>query len=139
MEKGIRGGVSYIAHRPSEAKNKYMKTYNKDSPSKYIIYLDANNLYGWAMSQPLPTGGFKWSTYSSSCDNLREHIQRYIDGNSPSSRLSDSQSLLDQRAILEWEESRGGRGAFLEVDLEYLKELHDLHNELPLAPEKVIE
>ena len=62
IEKGMRGRISYIrvANRYGKANNKYMKTYDKETPSKYIIYLDANNLYGWAMSQFLPTEGFKW-------------------------------------------------------------------------------
>ena len=59
IEKGLRGGISYIANRHGQANNKYMSTYNPDEPNKYIMYLDANNLYGWAMSQYLPTGGFK--------------------------------------------------------------------------------
>ena len=53
-------GISYIAHRHAEANNKYMKNYNSEKYSSYIMYLDANNLYGWAMSQPLPVGDFKW-------------------------------------------------------------------------------
>ena len=60
FEKGIRGGISHISKRYAEANNKYMKDYNPDKPSTYIQYLDANNLYGWAMSQSLPTNGFKW-------------------------------------------------------------------------------
>ena len=62
IEKGMRDGVSYIANRYENANNKYMKEYNEKAPSKYIMYLDANNLYGWAMSQYLPTGNFKWMT-----------------------------------------------------------------------------
>ena len=62
IEKGTRGGISYIANRYGEANNKYMKEYNKEKPSKYIMYLDANNFFGYAMSQYLPTGGFKWLT-----------------------------------------------------------------------------
>ena len=62
IEKGMRGGVSYIANRYGKANNKYMKEYDEKAPSKYIMYLDANNLYGWAMSQYLPTGGFRWMT-----------------------------------------------------------------------------
>jgi len=62
IEKGIRGGTSYIASRFGEANNKYMKSYDKTKPSQYITYLDANNLYGWAMSQHLPPGKFRWMT-----------------------------------------------------------------------------
>ena len=50
-EKGMRGGISYIANRYGKANNKYMKDYNKNAQSKYIMYLDANNLYGRAISQ----------------------------------------------------------------------------------------
>ena len=60
IEKGMRGGISYIANRYGEANNIYAHNHNPEEPSKYIMYLDANNLYGWAMSQYLPTGGFKW-------------------------------------------------------------------------------
>ena len=59
IEKGMRGGISYIAHRHAVANNKYMKNYNPERESSYIMYLDANNLYGWAMSQSLPFKDFK--------------------------------------------------------------------------------
>ena len=108
IEKGLRGGISYIANRYGEANNKYMKKYNKKAPSKYIMYLDANNLYGWAMSQYLPTGGFRW---------MAEKQINKID-------------LAKYR-----EDSK--KGLILEVDLEYPKKLHDLHNDYPLGPEKV--
>ena len=58
IEKGIRGGISYIAKRCSKANNKYMKPYNDSKPSKYITYLDAINLCVCAMSQYLPYSGF---------------------------------------------------------------------------------
>ena len=60
FEQGMRGGVSYINKRYSKANNEYCQDYDKEKPKKYIIYLDMNNLYGHAMSQYLPYGGFKW-------------------------------------------------------------------------------
>ena len=59
VEKEIRGGISYITKRFSKANNKYMKYYDDKNTSKFIIYLYANNIYGWAMSQYLPYTGFK--------------------------------------------------------------------------------
>ena len=60
VEKGLRGGVSYIANRYSKPNNKYLSDYDKNKDSSYLMYLDVNNLYCWAMTQPLPTGRFKW-------------------------------------------------------------------------------
>ena len=60
IERGRRGGISYIAHRHARSNNKYMKNYNPEEESSYIMYLDANNLYGWGMSRPLPYGNFRW-------------------------------------------------------------------------------
>ena len=108
IEKGMRGGISYIANRYGKANNKYMKNYDEKAPSKYIMYLDANNLYGWAMSQALPTGGFKW--------------------------LSPKQ--IEKINLGKYTEN-SKKGMILEVDLEYPTELHDLHNDYPLGPEKV--
>ena len=85
-----------------------MKEYDEKAPSKYIMYLDANNLYGWAMSQYLPTGGFRWMT----------------------------QKQIDKINLAKYKED-GEKGLILEVDLEYPEELHDLHNDYPLGPEKV--
>ena len=110
IEKGTRGGISYIAKRYSKANNKYLKDYDSSLPSKYIIYLDANNLYGWAMTQYLPTGGFKWLT-ETECNSLQDSI---------CSIREDSE-----------------KGLILEVDLEYPKELHNDHNDYPVAVNKV--
>ena len=60
FERGIRGGMSHISKRYAEANNKYMKDFDERKPSTFIQYLDANSLYGWAMSQKLPPHGFKW-------------------------------------------------------------------------------
>ena len=108
IEKRMRGGVSYIANRYGKANNKYMKEYNEKAPSKYIMYLDVNNLYGWAMSQSLPTGGFRWLT--------GKEINK-----------------LDLRKY----KTDGKKGLILEVDLQYPQELHNLHNDYPVAPEKI--
>ena len=59
FEKGIKGGISYISNRYSKVNNKYLKSYEPKQESKHIIYLDANNLYGYAISKFLPTSGFK--------------------------------------------------------------------------------
>ena len=60
VEKGTRGGICQATHRYAKANKKYMKNYYKNIESSYIQYLDANNLYGWAMSQKLPVKDFKW-------------------------------------------------------------------------------
>ena len=60
IEKGIRGGISYIAKRYSKANNKYMTDYDNSKDFIFIIYLDSNSLYGWALSKYLLYGGFKW-------------------------------------------------------------------------------
>ena len=114
FERGIRGGMTHIAKRYSEANNKYMKDYDPDKPSKFIQYLDANNLYGWAMSQSLPVGGFKWMT------NLTK--EKVLD------ILEKSNSSMN---------NMGKTGYIFEVDLEYPKELWNSHNDYPLAPEKI--
>ena len=108
IESAMRGGISYISHRYGRANNKYMKEYDEKAPSKYIMYLDANNLYGWAMSQYLPTGNFRWMTEK---QISKLNVARYNENSE--------------------------KGLILEVDLEYPKELHNLHNDYPLAAERV--
>ena len=71
VEKGIRGGVCHAIHRYPKANNKYMKDYDKNKESSYIQYWDANNLYGWEMSQKLPTDGFKWKK---KCQNFMKNL-----------------------------------------------------------------
>ena len=108
IKKGMRGGVSYIANRYGNGNNKYMKEYDEKAPSKYIMCLDANNFYGWAMSQYLPTGNFKWMTDK---EISKTDLGKY--------------------------KADGKKGLILEVGLEYPQELHDIHNDYPAAPEKV--
>ena len=62
FERGIRGGITQSVNRWAKANNPYMGSeFDPDEKTNYLQYLDANNFYGWAMSQPLPTGGFCWA------------------------------------------------------------------------------
>ena len=110
IEKGIRGGICQATHRYAKANNKYMKNYDKNNESSYIEYLNANNLYGWAMSQKLPEIGFKWVK------------QKEL-------------SKLNEDFIKKYDEDCN-KGYFLEVDVEYPKELLNFHKDLPFLPER---
>lgn len=107
VEKGIRGGLTMVSQRYARANNPYMQDFDPSKPTNYLMYLDANNLYGWAMSRALPTGGFKWI---------------------------DPSEVPDLSTLGEEDE----QGYILEVDLEYPRELHDRHNDYPLAPESMV-
>ena len=110
FEKGIRGGISIISNRYGEANNKYMgQGFKKNRPSKYLMYLDANNLYGCAMSMKLPTHGFKWLTGG------------------------EMEKLYENQVLQVWNKTP----CILEVDLEYPDRLHDKHNDYPFCPERV--
>ena len=74
VEKGIRGGICHSIQRYAKANNKYMKNYNNNEESSYIQYLDANNLYGWAMSKKLPTNGFKWIDNNETAGASAKHV-----------------------------------------------------------------
>ena len=108
VEKGLRGGISVITKRWAKANNPHVPDYDEKKPNSYIIYLDANNLYGWAMSLPLPTHGFRWLSPSEIID-------------------LDICSIPDEADV----------GYILEVDLEYPSHLHDYHSDYPLAPEQL--
>ena len=106
--KGMRGGISYIAKRYSKSNNKYVQSYDNAKPSIYSICFDKNNSYGWLMSQYTPYGGFKWLN--------EKEIDKF-----------DVNSIGKNSSI----------GYILEVDLEYLDELHEMHNDYSLAPENL--
>ena len=78
IEKGIRGRICLATHRYAKVNNKYMKNYNKNIDSLYIKYLDANNLYGWAMSQKLPANGFKWIKQKNIYQNLMKILLKTV-------------------------------------------------------------
>ena len=108
VEEGIRGGICHSIHRYAKANNKYMKNYNSNEESSYIQYLDANNLYGWAMSKKLPVNGFKW-----------------IDNNE-----------INEDFIKNYDENND-KGYIFKVDVKYSKRLHELHSDLPFLPERM--
>ena len=108
VEEGIRGGICHSIHRYAKANNKYMKNYNNNEESSYIQYLDANNLYGWAISKKLPVNGFKW-----------------LDNNK-----------INEEFIKNYNEN-DKKGYILEVDVKYPKKLHDLRSDLPFLPERM--
>ena len=108
LEAGIRGGISTITHRHARANNPLLPSYNPDLPTSYIVYLDANNLYGWTMTCPLPFKDFSW--------------------------LSDEEI---EKLDIETVSDTSDYGYILEVDLDYPQHLHDSHNDYPLAAEKL--
>ena len=107
FEKAIREGIFYIANIYSKANNKYMRDYDSSEESKFIVYLDSNNLYGWAMSQYLPYGGFEWL----SPEKVKNFDVNSVSENSPTRYK-------------------------LEADLEYPDELYNFYNHYPLVAEK---
>ena len=76
IEKGPRGGICHSVYRHAKANNKYMKIYDKNNESSYIIYMDTNNLYGYAMSKKLPVNGFEWAEDLSTVDE--DFIKNYM-------------------------------------------------------------
>ena len=109
IERGMRGGISMVSKRHAKANNPLVDGYDPEKPSSHILYLDANNLNGWAMSQPLPTGAFRWEK---DCEQLTKTI-----ANHPAD---------------------DPEGFILDVDLEYQDDLHNAHNAYPLAPERMV-
>ena len=108
IEKGIRDGICHAIHRYTKANNKYMKNYDKNVISSYLMYLDAKGLYGWEMSQKLPVKGFKWI---------------------------EELSKFNESFIKDYDEN-SNKGYFFEVDVEYPKNVFNLHSDLPFLPER---
>ena len=113
VEEGIRRGICHSIHRYAKANNKYMKNYNNNEESSYIQYIDANNLYGWAMSKKLPVNGFKW-----------------IDNN------ETANPVINEDFIKNYDENND-KGYIFEVDVKYPKRLHKLHSDLPFLSERM--
>ena len=111
VEKGIRGGICHSIHRYAKANNKYTQNYNNNEEPSYIQYLDANNLYGWAMSKKLPVNGFKWFDTSETSDKINEDFIKNYDENND-------------------------KGYILEVDVKYPKRVYELHSDLPFLSER---
>jgi hypothetical protein len=111
IEDGLRGGISMASHNYCKANNKYLEDYDPSKPSNYIMYLDANNVYGYAMCQTLPLRNFKMMQGPSDVNTFVTAL----------GRMTPNQPL----------------GLIAEVDLEYPHELHDLHNDYPLAAERL--
>ena len=109
IEKGIRGGICLTTHRDPKAKNKNMKNYNKNIESSHIEHLDAKKLYEWAMSQKLPVKGFKWVKPKKLSEFNEDFIKKY--------------------------DEDCNKGYFLEVDIDYPKQLFDFHKDLPFLTE----
>lgn len=106
---GIRGGISQCNTRYASANNKFMEEYDSKEKSSFLMYLDANNLYGYAMMQSLPICGFKWHE-----DHDEFNTDKILE--------------LDDDADV---------GYIFEVDLDYPAELHDMHNDYPFCAEKM--
>ena len=113
VEEGIRGGICLSIHRYAKANNKYMKNYNNNEESSYIQYLDANNLYGWAMSKKLLVNRFKWLDNSETAEHVinEEFIKNYNEN--------------DNKCYI------------LEMDVKYPKRLHKLHSDFPFLSERM--
>ena len=117
VEKGIRGGICHSIQRYAKANNKYMKNYNNNEEPSYIQYLDANNLYGWAMAKILPTNGFKWINNNETAESSAKHV-------------------INEDFIKNYNESND-KGYILEVDVKYPKRLHKLQSDLPFLSERM--
>ena len=117
VEKVIRGGIWHSIQRYAKANNKYMQNYNNNEESSYIQYLDANNLYGWAMPKKLLVNRFK------SMDNNE-------------TEEPNAKHVINEDLIKNYNESND-KGYILEVDVKYPKRLHELHSDITFLSERM--
>ena len=110
VEEGIRGGICHAMQRYAKANNKYVKDYDKKKKPSYIQYLDANNLYGKAMTEKLPVRGFRWM---------------------------DDISKIDEDFVKDYDKNNN-KGYIIDVDVDYPNKLQDLHSDLPFLPERIV-
>ena len=110
VEEGIRGGICHAVQHYANANNKYMKDYDRKKKSSYIQYLDANNLFGKAMTEKLPVRGFRWM---------------------------DDISKIDEDFVKDYNKN-DNKGYILDVDIDYPNKLQNLHSDLPFLPERMI-
>ena len=110
IEDGIRGGICHAVHRYAKANNRYMKDYDESKKSSYIQHLDANNLYGAAMSEKLPMNGFNW--------------------------VSDILGI-DKKFVKSYNNKNSSKGYILEVDVDYSSKLQKSHSDMPFLPERM--
>ena len=125
IQPNIRGGICHASVRYARANNKIMGSlFDLLLPTSYILEVDANNLYGWAMSQEMPDGDFEWVS-DNECRNM-EQLLNYADGRIA---IFDT-GLFDHREYEDYKKS-----FILEIDLEYPPELHERDDDYQLAPE----
>ena len=107
--KGIRGGICHSIYQYVKANSKYMKDYDKNKESPYLQYGDVNNFYGWSLLQKLSINNFEWME-----DTSQFHEDFIKNCNEESNK-----------------------GYFFEIDVQYAKNLHELHNDLSFLPERM--
>ena len=110
IAEGIRGGICHAVHRYVKANNEYMKGYDESKESSCIQYLDANNLYGAAMSEKLLINEFKWVNYI---------------------------SKIGKKFVNSYDKKNSDKGYILEVDVDYPSKLHRLHSDMAFLPERM--
>ena len=109
LKEGIKGGICHSVFRHAKSNNKYMKDYDENKESSFLIYTDYNNLYGKVMSEKLPVDGFEW------VEDISE---------------------IDENFIKNYDED-SNVGYFIKADIKYPTELHNKHSDLPFLSERM--